>query len=52
MIPRKIHLDKPAVMIELKWDKSAEGAIQQIKNKEYIETGIIIFITFAAIPDV
>ena len=37
MIPRKIHLDKPAVMIELKWDKSAEGAIQQMKNKEYID---------------
>ena len=37
MIPRKIYLDKPAVMIELKWDKSAEGAIQQIKNKEYID---------------
>ena len=37
MIPRKIHLDKPAVMIELKWAKSAEGAIQQIKNKEYID---------------
>ena len=37
MIPRKIHLDKPAVVIELKWDKSAEGAIQQIKNKEYID---------------
>ena len=37
MIPRKIHIDKPAVVIELKWDKSAEGAIQQIKNKEYID---------------
>ena len=37
MIPRKIYLDKPAVMIELKWDKSAEGAIQQMKNKEYID---------------
>ena len=37
MIPRKIHFDKPAVMIELKWDKSAEGAIEQIKNKEYID---------------
>lgn len=34
---KKIHLDKPAVMIELKWDKSAEGAIQQMKNKEYID---------------
>ena len=29
-IPRKIHMDKPAVIIELKWDKSAEGAIAQI----------------------
>ena len=37
MIPRKIHFDKPAVVIELKWDKSAEGAIEQIKNKEYID---------------
>ena len=37
MIPRKIHLDKPAVVIELKWDKNAEGAIQQIKDKEYID---------------
>ena len=34
-IPRKIHLDKPAVIIELKWDKTAEGAIAQIKKKEY-----------------
>ena len=32
MIPRKIHLDKSAVMIELKWDKSAEGAIKRRKN--------------------
>lgn len=36
-IPRKIHMDKPAVVIELKWNKSAEGAIQQIKDKQYIE---------------
>ena len=36
-IPRKLHLDKPAVVIELKWDKSAEGAIAQIKNKQYVE---------------
>ena len=36
-IPRKIHVDKPAVVIELKWNKSAEGAIQQIKNKQYID---------------
>ena len=36
-IPRKIHMDKPAAVIELKWNKSAEGAIQQIKDKQYIE---------------
>ena len=36
-IPREIHMDKPAVVIELKWNKSAEGAIQQIKDKQYIE---------------
>ena len=27
--------DKPAVVIELKWDKSAGGAIEQIKEKRY-----------------
>ena len=37
LIPRKIHMDKPAVIIELKWDKSASGAIAQIKEKKYIE---------------
>lgn len=37
LIPRKMHLDKPAVIIELKWDKSAEGAIRQIKEKQYVE---------------
>lgn len=26
---------KPALVLELKWDKSAEGAISQIKNKNY-----------------
>lgn len=36
-IPRKMHLDKPAVIIELKWDKSAEGAISQIKEKQYVD---------------
>ena len=25
----------PAIVVELKWDKSAKGAIDQIKNKEY-----------------
>ena len=36
-IPRK-YSDKPAMMIELKYDKSAEGAIAQIKEKRYVES--------------
>lgn len=36
-IPRKMHLDKPAVIIELKWAKSAKGAISQIKEKHYVD---------------
>ena len=36
-IPKK-HSDKPAMIIELKYDKSAEGAIAQIKEKKYIES--------------
>jgi hypothetical protein len=34
-LPRKNHLDKPAIVVELKWDKSAKGAIAQIKEKNY-----------------
>ena len=34
-IPRPLHADKPAAVIELKWDKSAHGAIAQIKNRQY-----------------
>ena len=37
-IPRKRYIDKPAVVIELKYNKSAGGAIAQIKNKKYVET--------------
>lgn len=37
MIPRKLHADKPAVLIELKWDQSADGAIKQIKEKHYTD---------------
>ena len=37
-IPRKKHMDKPAVVIELKWDKTAEGAIEQIKQKQYMDS--------------
>lgn len=29
--------DKPALLIELKWDKAAEGAIAQIKSKQYVK---------------
>ena len=36
-IPRK-HSDKPAMIIELKYDQSAEGAIAQIKDKKYVES--------------
>ena len=34
MIPRK-NVDSPALLIELKCDKSAETAIDQIKHKNY-----------------
>ena len=34
-IPRKKFQEKPALIVELKWDKNAAGAIQQIKDKEY-----------------
>lgn len=33
-LPRK-YLDKPAMIVELKYNQSAEGAIRQIKEKRY-----------------
>jgi hypothetical protein len=36
-IPRRRYADKPAMIIELKWNKDAEGAIAQIKNKQYFQ---------------
>lgn len=33
-IPRR-HVDKPAIVVELKWNRSAQGAIRQIKEKCY-----------------
>lgn len=33
-LPKRTSL-KPALVLELKWDKTAEGAISQIKKKEY-----------------
>ena len=37
-IPRKSFPDKPALVIELKWDKDVRGALQQIKEKEYCQS--------------
>ena len=31
------HTDKPAIVVELKYDKTAEAAIQQIKGKRYTQ---------------
>ena len=36
-IPRPMHMDKPAAVIELKKDKNAQGAIEQIKQKNYVK---------------
>lgn len=33
-LPRR-NTDRPALVIELKWKKSAEGAIRQIKDRQY-----------------
>lgn len=35
-LPRK-DVDRPALLVELKWDKSAESAIQQIKERGYTQ---------------
>lgn len=37
-LPRNNHLDKPAMIIELKWDKPVDSAIEQIRRQEYIES--------------
>ena len=34
-IPRQSHPDKPALVVELKWDKNAKGALTQIYDKDY-----------------
>ncbi len=34
-LPRKHAADKPALLVELKWDKTAESAVSQIKEKCY-----------------
>lgn len=35
-LPRN-NSDKPAILVELKWDKTAQGAIDQIKEKKYVQ---------------
>ena len=37
LIPRMLHRDKPAIVIELKWDKHAAGAIAQIRDRQYVD---------------
>lgn len=37
-LPRKNHLDKPAIVVELKWNQSTEGAISQILEKQYAKS--------------
>ena len=34
-LPRKLYADKPAVIIELKWDRDVHGAIAQIQERRY-----------------
>lgn len=37
-LPGKSCPDKPVLVVELKWNQSAEGAIAQIKRKEYCKS--------------
>lgn len=38
-LPRTQYVDeKPVIIVELKWDKTAQGAISQIKEKNYVNT--------------
>ena len=34
-VPRKRFADRPALVVELKWNDTAEGTVEQIKNREY-----------------
>ena len=36
-VPRRNYPEKTAIIVELKWDKTAEGAIAQIKEKQYVD---------------
>ena len=37
-VPRPKYADKPAMVVELKWNQSAETAIRQIKEKQYCQS--------------
>ena len=37
-VPKRRFADKPAMVIELKWNRNAEAAIAQIKQKKYCES--------------
>lgn len=36
-LPRRNCMDKPAMLIELKWDQDAQGALAQIKERQYVK---------------
>ena len=36
-LPRKGYLDKPVMIMELKWDNSADSAVRQIEDKRYTD---------------
>ena len=36
-LPKKKYADKPAMVVELKWDDNADTALRQIQNKHYTE---------------
>ena len=49
LIPRKNHTEKPAIVLELKWDKSAQTATSQIHKRCYVKslanyTGTILLV--------
>ncbi len=37
-LPRTKHPGRPVIVVELKWDKSAEAAVAQIRKKQYPES--------------
>ena len=37
-IPKKNHAEKPALVVELKWNQSEETALKQKKQKRYCDS--------------